>query len=59
MCGLPLLQFAADVLKAAHVVVKGDSQLAVRQMKGEYRWVDLDTWGAACAHAVCGVEEDM
>lgn len=30
-------QFAHEVLKARHVVVKGDSELAVKQMKGVYR----------------------
>lgn len=31
------LRYAHDVLKARHVVVKGDSELAVKQMKGIYR----------------------
>jgi hypothetical protein len=32
-----LLQHAAEVLGARHVVVRGDSQLAVRQMQGRYK----------------------
>lgn len=36
-CVCPVVQYAAEVLRASHVVVKGDSQLVIRQMTGEYR----------------------
>lgn len=30
-------QYAAEVLRARHIVVRGDSELVVRQMTGQYK----------------------
>ena len=34
---LTCLQYAIEVLQARHLVVKGDSELVVKQMTGKYR----------------------